>query len=397
MTASDVPAILGGEPAFADGAPSWPPVPWPEVDDAVRRALRDGSWGRYHGPHCRQLVEELATYHSAENVQLCSSGTVAVELALRGARVEPGDEVILAAYDFKANFQNVLAIGAVPVLVDLNPDSWQLSAETLQSARTEKTKAIIASHLHGGLVDMTAVCEFASRHDLVVIEDACQATGAIVADAGGEARPAGMTGDVGVLSFGGSKLLTAGRGGAVLTNRSDIAQRIRLYNQRGNEAYPLSELQAAVVLPQLEQLDEFNSKRLERASQLARLLAERGLPLNPLAPIPIKDESASRPAFYKLAFQYTGEALSRDRLGAALRVEGVALDPGFRSLHRIHSQRRFRKAGELAQADAADERCVMLHHPVLLEEESAIDRVVAVIDRVLARADEVAAAPEPSF
>lgn len=395
MSTPDLPAILGGDPAFA-APPAWPPVPWPSVDEAAQNAMRDGSWGRYHGPHCRALVEALAEEHSAENVQLCSSGTVAVELALRGAKVEPGDEVILAAYDFKANFQNVLAIGAVPVLVDLDPQTWQLNPDALAAARSDKTKAIIASHLHGGLVDMTAVCDFASAHGLVVIEDACQATGATVASSTGEVRAAGMTGDVGVLSFGGSKLLTSGRGGAVLTNRADIAQRIRLYTHRGNEAYPLSELQAAVLLPQLRELDEMNVTRLDRASRLAQLIEERGLPLKPLAPIRNRVTPNSRPAFYKLGFQYTGEELSRDRLCSALRVDGVALDPGFRALHRTHSKRRFRAPGELTQADAADERCVMLHHPILLEEEPATERLVAAIERVLAHAEEVAAAPEPT-
>ena len=396
MSTSDLPAILGGEPAFAQ-PPSWPPVPWPAYEEAAQRMMQDGSWGRYHGPHCRDLVESLAECHSAENVQLCSSGTVAVELALRGAKVEPGDEVLLAAYDFKANFQNVLAIGAVPVLVDLDPQTWQLNPESLESARSDKTKAIIASHLHGGLVNMTAVCDFARKHGLVVIEDACQATGGTVAAAIGEARHAGVTGDVGVLSFGGSKLLTSGRGGAVLTNRADIAQRIRLYTQRGNEAYPLSELQAAVLLPQLRQLDEMNATRLERAAQLARLIVERGLPLKPLAPIsPEEPSSSSSPAFYKLGFQYTGEDLSRDRLCSALRVDGVALDPGFRALHRTHSKRRFRTASDLPQADAADERCVMLHHPVLFEDEATTERLVAAIERVFTHSDEVAAAPEPS-
>lgn len=386
---TDLPAILGGEPAFPDGPPTWPPVPWPEVEEASARAMRDGSWGRYHGPNCRKLAEDLATFHSAEQVQLCSSGTVAVELALRGAKVEPGDEVLLAAYDFKANFQNVLAIGATPVLVDLDPKTWQLNPELLKEACSQKTKAIIASHLHGGLVDMKAVCEFAAERNIIVIEDACQATGAMVGS-----RRAGMTGDVGVLSFGGSKLLTAGRGGAVLTSRTDIAQRIRLYTQRGNDAYPLSELQSAVLLPQLAQLDERNATRLENARCLAAEIDGRGLPLIPISPL--DEDAADGTAFYKCGFQYTAESLSRDRLCSALRIDGVALDPGFRGLHRIHSRRRFRLVGELPEADRADEACVMLHHPVLLEGEQSIERVVTAIERVLAHATEVAAAPEPS-
>lgn len=385
---TELPAILGGKPAFPNGPPTWPPVPWPEMEEAAARAMRDGSWGRYHGPNGRQLVEDLAAFHSAEQVQLCSSGTVAVELALRGAKVGPGDEVLLAAYDFKANFQNVLAIGATPVLVDLDPKTWQLNPALLEEACSKKTKAIIASHLHGGLVGMKPVCEFAAERNIVVVEDACQATGAMVGS-----RRAGMTGDVGVLSFGGSKLLTAGRGGAVLTSRSDIAQRIRLYTQRGNDAYPLSELQSAVLIPQLAQLDQRNATRLKNAKRLATELERQGLPLLPMSPL--NCESTDQMAFYKCGFQYIGESVSRDRLCAAMRADGVALDPGFRALHRTHSRRRFRSEGELPQAGHADESCVMLHHPVLLEDERITERVATAISRVLNYATEVAAAPEP--
>ena len=393
MTASDLPAILGGEPAFADGPPAWP-QPCQAVIEAGQKAMQDGSWGHYHGPHCRRLIEALSEYHSAETVHLCSSGTAAVELALRGAKVEPGEEVILAAYDFKANFQNVLAVGGIPVLVDLKPQTWQLDPQFLESACTEKTKAIIVSHLHGGLADVAAVRTFAEQRGITVIEDACQATGAILTESSSDCCAAGMSGDVGVLSFGGSKLLTAGRGGAVLTNRADIAQRIRLYTQRGNDAYPLSELQAAVLLPQLQQLDAENATRLQRVTRLTKLLCDRNLPLKPLAVIPVPSTSQSRPAFYKLGFQYSGSVLSRDLLCSAVRAEGVALDPGFQALHRSHSRRRFRAPVALSQADAADERCLMLHHPVLLEAASTVERVAAAIARVIATARDIADARE---
>jgi len=270
MTASDLPAILGGTPAFPDGPPTWPAL-CPEVIQAGQQALQDGSWGHYHGPHCGRLMEALAESHSAQTVHLCSSGTAAVELALRGAKVQRGEEVILAAYDFKANFQNVLAVGAVPVLVDLDPKTWQMNPQLLETACTEKTTAVIVSHLHGGLAQVAAVRDFSAQRGITVIEDACQATGACLSGPGNHGSRAGMTGDVGVLSFGGSKLLTAGRGGAILTNRADIAHRIRLYTQRGNDAYPLSELQAAILLPQVQQLRK-TSAMPHACSSVARVV-----------------------------------------------------------------------------------------------------------------------------
>ena len=237
MSASDLPdlpAILGGTPLRLAGPPAWP-GDWPEVKAALDACLRDGSWGKYHGPNCAALVDQLNAFHGTAETILCASGTVAVELALRGVRVETGDEVILAAYDFKANFQNVLTVGATPVLVDIDPQTWQLDVPQLEAAVSDKTKAIIVSHLHGGWVPMQPVMEIADRLGLSVIEDACQATGAIL-----NGRRAGTAGHVGVLSFGGSKLLTSGRGGAVMTSVPEIAQRVRLFTQRGNEAYPLS-------------------------------------------------------------------------------------------------------------------------------------------------------------
>src|SRR5437868_5651821 len=109
-------ALNGGTPAMSSGPPSWPPR-----DEAILAALQaayaDGSWGRYHGPHCERLRELLAEMHGTPHVWLCSSGTIAVELALRGLKVSADDEVILAAYDFPGNFRAIEAVGALPVLV----------------------------------------------------------------------------------------------------------------------------------------------------------------------------------------------------------------------------------------------------------------------------------------
>jgi dTDP-4-amino-4,6-dideoxygalactose transaminase len=320
------------------------------------------------------LAAALATSHGVEHVLLCASGTAAVELALRGGRVGPGDEVILAAYEFKANFQNVLALGAVPVLVDVRPDDWQLDAGRVADAVTGRTRAVIVSHLHGGVVDMPRVVETARQHGLSVIEDACQCPGALI-----HGRTAGTWGDAGVLSFGGSKLLSAGRGGAVLTADAALAQRIRLHTQRGNEAYPLSELQAAVLLPQWDRLAERNARRGESVAVLRELLADS----TGLTPLPHGEHS--RPGYYKLGLRYDAEAfagLPRDRFAAAMRAEGIALDPGFRSLHLTHSRRRFRASGPLTEADQADDRVLVLHHPVLLEDKPALRQIFTALEKI---------------
>src|SRR5438128_2666434 len=148
-----LPALLGGVPLRPQGPPDWPPL-----DDAVRAALeaawRDGSWGKYDGGHVRRLEERLAGLHGVAHVLACCSGTFAVELALRALRIGPGDAVILAAYDYGGNFLCVHAVGAQPVLVDVTPENWNLDPRHLAKAIGPATRAVIASHLHGGLVPM---------------------------------------------------------------------------------------------------------------------------------------------------------------------------------------------------------------------------------------------------
>ena len=375
-TAADLPAILGGVPTIPAGPPPWPPD-----DDAVAAALHaviaDRSWGRYHGPHCGQLRAALAALHGVPHIHLCASGTAAVELALRGLGVGAGDEVLLAAYDFKANFADVLATGATPVLVDVRSDDAQLDVARLEAAASPATAAVLVSHLHGGAVHMPRLRALADAHGWAVLEDACQTPGSTIHD-----RPAGTWGDVGVLSFGGSKLLSAGRGGAVLTARDDVQQRITRYTQRGNDLSPLSEVQAAILLPQVETLAHNNARRTAGGTQLIALLADEPA-LQPLACV--RTQANHQPGLYKLGFWYNSAAcagLSRELFAAAMRAEGVALSPGFAALHRTHARRRFRSIGELPHADAAADRLLVLHHPVLLEEPPVIAQVAMAVARV---------------
>lgn len=381
----DRPAILGGPHVRPSGPPGWPPAD-PAVQHILRHAAEEGWWGRYHGPHAGRLAERIAERMGGGETLLCCSGTAAVELALRGMKVGPGDEVILAAYEFKGNFQDIVALGAQPVLVDVDPCHWNLDPAHLTAALSERTKAILVSHLHGGVVEMPAVREFADRHGLQVLEDVCQCPGARI-----YGRTAGAWGDAAVFSFGGSKLLTAGRGGAVWTRDAGIAQRIRLSTQRGNDAYPLSELQAAILGPQWERLEERNAARARFAERLMSRMASDGRGLTPFR----NPASDSSPGYYKLGIQYDPAefaGLTRDQFAQAIRAEGVALDPGFRALHLIHSRRRFRSVGELPEATRADRHVLTLHHPVLLEPWEAVDEIVAAVRKIRRWAPEIVAA-----
>ena len=359
-------ALLGGVPVISDE-----PADWPVLDEAVigelQRCMQSGDWGRYEGESVQRLSHLLGERTAADHCVTCSSGTAAVELALRGLRVGEGDEVVMSAYDFKANFQNAALLGATPVLIDAKPGSWQVDCERIEDAFSDRTRALIVSHLHGGLAPMKRIMQIAASHDVPVIEDVCQNPGAQV-----DGQEAGSWGDVAVFSFGGSKLLSAGRGGALVTRRPEVAQRIQLYMQRGNLAYPLSELQASVVLGQLESLDQRNQVRAVNARWLMELLNAVG---------GLKGEvwnDADQPAFYKLGLMYDAAVyggVSRELFARAMRAEGVNISEGFRSLHRIHSKRRFRPAGELSNADTVDESILVLHHPVLLTDERAMTQI----------------------
>ncbi len=368
-------AIHGG-PRTLDGEPPH----WPPIDDDVRRALADawadGSWGRYHGQHVERLAAELAALHGVEHVLPVCSGTFAVELALRGLKIGAGDEVLLAGYDFPGNFRAVEAVQARPVLVDVEADGCLIDGERLAAAVGPRTRAVIVSHLHGMLVDMPRVMDVARGLHLAVVEDACQTPGATIAG-----RAAGSWGDVGVLSFGGSKLLTSGRGGAVLTADAEIHQRCKVFCHRGNHAFPLSELQAAVLVPQLARLAERNQRRSVAVERLRAATAD----LPALRPLLNRTASAT-PTYYKAAWQYVpNEAgdTSIDEFVAALAAEGAPLDRGFRGFAG-RGQRRCRKSGTLDHSRRAADSTILLHHPILLEPARQIDLLARAMAKVAA-------------
>ncbi|MDG4717138.1 DegT/DnrJ/EryC1/StrS family aminotransferase [Winogradskyella marincola] len=223
--------------------------------------MRNGHW------KANELEAELAKTFNSKHVQLVSSGTAAVSVALASAGVGAGDEVIIPTFTFVASFEAIMMLGAIPVLVDID-DTLTLDPKAVEAAITSKTKAVMVVHMCGSMANLNALQEICDVNNLVLVEDACQAIGATY-----EGKPLGSVGDLGCFSFDFVKTITCGEGGAVITNNRDYYLNADHYsdhghdhigNDRGAETHPflgynfrISELHAAVGLAQVRRLPEF--------------------------------------------------------------------------------------------------------------------------------------------
>ncbi|WP_405291741.1 DegT/DnrJ/EryC1/StrS family aminotransferase [Algibacter sp. Ld11] len=223
--------------------------------------MRKGHW------KAKALESELQNTFQSKHVQLVSSGTAAVSVALGSAGVGAGDEVIMPTFTFVASFEAIMMLGAVPVLVDID-DTLGLNPEAVEAAITPKTKAIMVVQMCGSMANMDALQAIAKKHDILLVEDACQAIGGTY-----HGKPLGSVGDLGCFSFDFVKTITCGEGGAVITNNETYYTNADHYSDhghdhvgsdRGAETHPflgynfrISELHAAVGLAQVKRLPEF--------------------------------------------------------------------------------------------------------------------------------------------
>jgi len=376
---SDLPAFLGGDMAFPSG-PSLP-VHDPAIFRALQSSWNDASWASYDSGHVLALEKLIGEHFLSPHVLTCSSGTLGVETSLKALGIKPGDLVGMAAYEYPGNFLAIHALGAKPFLIDLDPANWQISPLAIDVAIEVGCKAVIVSHLHGGHADMKTIMAKCKIAGVGVIEDACQNPGAVV-----QGNSAGTWGDFGVLSFGGSKLITAGRGGAILSNKPEFAQKAKMLLLRGSKLAPLSEIQAVVLLPQLENLNKTNAFRMASVKMLQTKLH----PINGIELIQASFNSDQH-AFYKLGLRLNPQEFGLDRecLVPAMQAEGIALDAGFAALHVSRSPSRWKSAGPLPEAANAHENMLVLHHPVLLQNESAMNSIAHAFEKVQSHAEKV--------
>lgn len=241
-----------------------------EIDAGIQEVI--DSCAFINGPAVKAFQAELEDYLDVKHVIPCANGTDALQVAMMALDLKPGDEIIAPSFTFIATAEVIALLGLTPVLVDVDPDTFNIDPEAVEKAITSKTKAIVPVHLFGQCAPMEALQEIANKHGLHIIEDNCQAIGAEYIYADGSRKKAGTIGDIGCVSFFPSKNLGAyGDGGAIFTNNDELAEKmrfivnhgmvVRYYHDMVGVNSRLDSIQAAILRVKLRYLDEYAEKR----------------------------------------------------------------------------------------------------------------------------------------
>ncbi|GAB4378407.1 MAG: DegT/DnrJ/EryC1/StrS family aminotransferase [Salibacteraceae bacterium] len=286
-----------------------------EVDEAIEKVLSSGWY--ILGEEVTAFEEEFAEWNGSRYAVGVGNGLDALTLTLKALEIGPGDEVIVPANAYIASILSIFNVGAMPVLVEPDLDTYNISPALIEPAITEHTKAIMPVHLYGLLSDMKSIVQIAERHGLYIIEDCAQAHGALLDD-----KKAGSYGHAGCFSFYPTKNLgAAGDGGCVVTDLPELARKLKILRNYGsskkyhNELIGvnsrLDELQAAILRVKLKRLDEWNAMRRTYAAELHKIFEERNWVW------PIEPEE-----YHHIYHQLVVRSASRDRDMAELEREG---------------------------------------------------------------------------
>ena len=385
-----------------------PFAPWPsftaEEADAVQRVLLSNQVNYWTGTEGREFEKEFAAHCQVKHAIALANGTVALELALYALGIGPGDEVITTSRTFIASASCIVMRGATPVIVDVDPDSQNLTAETIRPLITPRTKAIIAVHLAGWPCDMEPIMALANEHGLKVIEDCAQCHGALY-----KGRPVGSLGHIAAFSFCQDKIMTTGgEGGMLVTDDTALWEKAWAFKDHGksfdavyrrqhppgfrwlHESFGtnmrLTEMQSAIGRIQLRRLPEWVAARRNHAATLTEAFTQ--IPALRVT-LPPGDIFHSYYKYYVfLRPDRLREGWDRDRIMAAINAAGVPCYSG--SCSEIYLEKAFRDAGlgpreRLSVAKGLGETSLMfLVHPTLGDEE--LDRTAAVVHRVMVQA-----------
>lgn len=380
--------------------------PWPsftqEEADAVSRTLLSNKVNYWTGSECREFEKEFAAYFGSEYAIALGNGTLALDVAFKALNIGAGDEVVVTSRTFLASVSSIVLAGAVPVFADVDRDSQNITAETIQAVLTPRTKAIVCVHLAGWPCDMDSIMALAEANNhLCVIEDCAQAHGAFYKE-----RSVGSIGHIGTWSFCQDKIMsTSGEGGMVTTNDRELWSKMWSYKDHGKswEAvyerqhppgfrwlhesfgtnWRMTELQGVVGRIQLQRMPEWARIRSQYASQIWNTARECSGLRVPVVPADIQHAAYKCYVFVEPAT--LNEGWNRDRIMAEINARGVPCFSGSCSevyLEKAFNNTGFRPAQRLPVAKELGETSLMfLVHPTLLHAE--VDKTCSVLREVM--------------
>ncbi|MBL8116225.1 MAG: DegT/DnrJ/EryC1/StrS family aminotransferase [Anaerolineae bacterium] len=330
-------ALLGGKPVRQESFPAWPVHDERDVE-AVSEVIRSGNWGGYPypGPRTQAFLKKFAEIQGGGYGVAVVNGTVTMEVALRAANVGWGDEVIVPAYTFQATAAAPMAAGAIPVIVDIDPETYCIDPKAIEAAITPRTKAIIPVHLGAQMADMDAIMAIAEKYNLIVVEDCAHAHGAKW-----RGRGAGTIGHFGSFSLQSSKTVTSGEGGVLLCRTQELANRAtsiidcgRPHDPAEQEFtmganYRMSELHCALATVALERFPDQAKEREAMAAYMDEALSEV-----PGVRLLKRDPRHTTRSFYCYIFKIdpTVFGFGHDVVCEALQAEGIPSWEGYEAM-----------------------------------------------------------------
>ncbi|MBE0484432.1 MAG: DegT/DnrJ/EryC1/StrS aminotransferase family protein [Bacterioplanes sp.] len=382
--------------------------PWPsftqEEADAVSRTLLSNKVNYWTGSECREFEKEFAAYFGSEYAIALGNGTLALDVAFKALNIGAGDEVVVTSRTFLASVSSIVLSGAVPVFADVDGDSQNITAETIQAVLTPRTKAIVCVHLAGWPCDMDSIMTLAEANGLYVIEDCAQAHGAFY-----KGRSVGSIGHVGAWSFCQDKIMsTGGEGGMVTTNDRELWSKMWSFKDHGKSwdavyerqhppgfrwlhesfgtNWRMTELQAVIGRIQLQRMPEWTRIRNEYAAQIWNTARECSGLRVPVVPADI--QHAAYKCYVFVEPGQLNDGWDRDRIMAELNARGVPCFSGSCSevyLEKAFDDTEYRPIERLPVAKELGETSLMfLVHPTLTSVE--LDKTCAVLSEVMALA-----------
>lgn len=405
-------AVLGGKPVGKIHYPSWPVFDEREIN-AVTGVVKSGSWG-IGGPKVKEFEEEFARFCKVKHGITSVNGTVTLRLALEALGVGPGDEVIVPGISFQATAAAVLDVNAVPILVDIDPDTYTINPKAIESAVTAKTRCIIPVHLYGRVADMDAIMAIADKYKLFVVEDCAHQHGSEW-----KGKPVGSIGNIGSFSLQAYKILNAGEGGILTTDDDRLSDLLRsLKNigmacwegaptmQSGN--YRMTEFQAAILLAQMQRLEEQNALREKNVLYMESNITD----IEGIKPL-YRSPNITKQSYFRWTLKYISEAwegIPKNKFLEALSAElensfqcsvpyeplnkCIFYKPHTKNTHKLSEE--YWKAIDPGRFDlpvskkAFEDEAFCFYHSILLTDRAGCDTIIEALRKLRADIAELA-------